>query len=413
MNYPHLQKKHPKLARILAQETKRQESAINLIASENFASDAVLEALATPFTNKYAEGYAGKRYYFGNDLSDAVETSARDSLLRVFRLSPRTWSVNVQPYSGSTANFAVYAGLLKPGDKVLAMALDQGGHLTHGHSASFTSKVWHFVHYGVEKDGRIDYDVVAKLARTHKPKLIICGGSAYARTIDFKKFSRIAKRAGALLMVDMSHFAGLVAGGAHPSPFPYADVVTTTTHKTLRGPRAALIFLKQALGDAIDKALFPGLQGGPHLNTIFSVAVMAEEALKPNFKTYARQIVKNAQVLAKALANRGFTVITGGTDTHLMLIDVTSLGYTGKTAGELLERAGIIVNKNAIPNDSRKPWDPSGIRLGTPAMTTRGMKEKEMRQIAAFISEVLIDHVAPARVRKNAEQLMKKFRWRS
>jgi len=409
MKYSTLKKNHHKLYRLLGAEMKRHKDAVNLIASENYVSPAVLEALGTRFTDKYAEGKPKQRYYFGNQIIDALETLTKELLFRVFRITSRSWSMNVQPYSGSIANLAVYVALLKPGDKVLAMSLGHGGHLTHGHRVSFTSSVWNFAHYGVGEDGRIDMTEVERLAQKHKPKLIICGASAYARTLDFKKFARIAKDAGAYLMADVSHIAGLIAGGIHPSPFPHADIVVTTTHKTLRGPRAAIIISRKELGEAIDKAIFPGLQGGPHENTIFAMAVMAQEALKPAFKKYARQIVLNAKILAQELSAYGFTIISGGTDTHLFLADLTATGLSGKEAGELLEKAGIIVNKNMIPNDTRKPWDPSGIRIGTPAITTRGMKEKEMRLIAASIKAVLMDRTSPQKVKKDILILTKRF----
>jgi glycine hydroxymethyltransferase len=402
-------KKHKNLHALLKREIERQQSVLNLIPSENYASPAVLEGLATIFSDKYAEGKSKQRYYFGNENVDTLESLTQELILKVFRITSRQWAINVQPYSGSIANLAVYAGLLKPGNTVLAMSLEHGGHLTHGHTVSFTSTVWNFVHYGVGNDGRIDYDEVARLAKKHKPKLIICGASAYPRIIDFKKFAGIAKSCGALLMADISHIAGLVVTGVHPSPFPYADVVTTTTHKTLRGPRAAVIIMKKELNDAIDKAIFPGLQGGPHMNTIFSLAVMAQEALQPGFKKYAQQIIKNAKVLEKELLRLGFEIISGGTDNHLLLIDVTPLHMSGKEAGEILERVGVIVNKNSIPNDSRKPWDPSGIRLGTPALTTRGMKEKEMKLVAQIIASVLKDRASVRDVHPYVKKLTKQF----
>ena len=305
MKYPALKKSNPKLFKLLAKEQKRRAGVINLIPSENFVSEAVLQALATPFTDKYAEGKPHMRYYFGNAVVDEMEDYTRELALKVFKLSSKTWGVNVQPYSGSIANLAVYAGLTKPGDKILAMSLDHGGHLTHGHKASMTGQWWNFEHYGVGKDGRIDYAEVERLAKKHRPKVIVCGGSAYSRIIDFKKFSKIAKSVGAYLVADISHIAGLIAGGVHPSPFLFADVVTTTTHKTFRGPRAAMIYARQDLMSAIDKAVFPGLQGGPHENTIFALAVALEEALKPSFKAYARQVVKNSKTLAKALVYLG------------------------------------------------------------------------------------------------------------
>ena len=310
MNYTYL-KKHPKLYKLLQQETARQSEVVNLIASENYVSPAILEALGTIFTNKYAEGSAGHRYYSGTMVVDELEGYVQKLVLKMFQLSDRSWGVNVQPYSGSPANFSVYAALLQPGDRVLSLRLDHGGHLTHGHTASMTSKLWNFTHYHVDRNGRLDYDEIQGLAQTHKPKLIVCGGTSYPGVIDFKRFSKIAKSVGAYLMVDASHIAGLIVGGAHPLPFPYADVLTTTTHKTLRGPRGALVIARKALADAVNKSIFPGLQGGPHLNTIFAMAVMAEEALTPGFKQYARQVVKNAKVFAEALATNGFKIISG------------------------------------------------------------------------------------------------------
>ncbi len=409
MDYKHLKKNNRELFRLLQEELKRQDSVINLIASENYVSPAVLEALGTRFTDKYAEGKSKQRYYFGNATIDAVETLTQELLFRVFRIASRGWAINVQPYSGSIANLAVYSALLQPGDTVLAMSLEDGGHLTHGHKASFTSSVWKFVHYGVGDDGRIDMKEVERLAAHHKPKLIVCGASAYARTLDFKKFAQITKKTGAYLMADISHIAGLVAGEVHPSPFPHADVVVTTTHKTLRGPRAAIIISRKELGEKIDKAIFPGLQGGPHENTIFALAVMAEEVLRPSFKKYAQQIIANTKILAEELSGLGFTIISGGTDTHLFLIDLTEKNISGKEAGKLLEEAGIIVNKNMIPHDTRTPWDPSGIRVGTPAVTTRGMKEKEMKVIAAHMKAILVDRVSPKKIKKDILALVRKF----
>lgn len=406
MKYPALKKNNPKLFKLLIKEQKRRVGVINLIPSENFVSDAVLEALATPFTDKYAEGKPHMRYYFGNAVVDEMEDYTKELALKVFKLSSKIWGVNVQPYAGSIANLAVYAGLTKPGDKVLGMSLDHGGHLTHGHKASMTGQWWNFEHYGVGKDGRIDYSEVARLAKKHKPKIIVCGGSAYSRTIDFKKFSKIAKSVGAYLVADISHIAGLIAGGAHPSSFPFADVVTTTTHKTLRGPRAAMIYARQNLMSAVDKAVFPCLQGGPHENTIFALAVALEEVLKPSFKSYTRRIIKNSKALAKALVAEGFKIFSGGTDNHLMLIDLSRVGIPGKEAGELLEAAGIIVNKNAIPFDTRKPWDPSGIRVGTPAVTTQGMKEPDMKKIAKLIAGILKKKVSVTAARKEVSALL-------
>lgn len=409
MDYKNLKKEHPELYGILAKEQKRQRETLDFIASENIVSSAVLEALGTEFTNKYAEGMPGRRYYFGNAHVDEMEEYVRQLVCKVFKISARSWSVNTQPYSGSTANLAVYHALLKKGESVLAMHLDHGGHLTHGHTASITGKMWDFMHYGVDHDGHLDYNEIARLARKLKPKLIVCGASAYSRTIDFKKFHAIAKAVDAYLMADISHIAGLIAGGVHPSPFPYADVVTTTTHKTLRGPRSALIISKKEIAEDIDKAVFPGVQGGPHANQIFAVGVALEEAGTGSFKRYAKQVVKNATALARELQRRGFTLVADGTDNHLLLIDLTTIAMTGKEAGQLLEEAGIIANKNVIPYDVRKPWDPSGIRLGTPSVTSRGMKEKDMRVVAECIRELLIERVSPRIVGKKVSALASKF----
>lgn len=380
------------IKKLIERETKRQKSVINLIASENYVSKDVLEALGSPLTNKYAEGYPGKRYYGGNEVIDAVEKLCISRALTLFKLSPRTWHVNAQALSGSPANLAVYMALIPLGEKIMGMSLSHGGHLTHGHSVSATGKLWRQIPYGVDKKTeRLDYEVLKKKAKKEKPKLIVAGFTAYPRIIDFKKFKEIADACDAYLMVDMSHFAGLVAGGVYPSPFKYADVVTTTTHKTLRGPRHALIFSKKELSPQINKVVFPGLQGGPHENTIAAVAVALKEAMSPSFKKYARQVVKNAQVLAEELQKRGWRIISGGTDSHLLLVDtwMGGKGISGKEASERLEKAGIIVNMNTIPFDTRKPTDPSGIRLGTPAETTHGKKEKDMIKIADSIDKVL------------------------
>jgi len=342
--------------------------------------------------NKYAEGYPGKRYYGGNEIIDKIETLCQKRALELFSLSPRTWHVNVQPYSGSPANLAVYAALVPLRGKIMGMELSHGGHLTHGHKVSVTGKFWRQVSYGVSpKNERLDYKELKRLARKDKPNLIVAGFTAYPRKINFKKFREIADSCGAYLMVDMSHFAGLVAGGVHPSPFRYADVVTTTTHKTLRGPRAAMIFCKKELSKKIDRAIFPGLQGGPHENQIAASAVALKEAKSPQFKRYARQIVLNAKTLANELQKRGWRIVSGGTETHLLLVDtwMDGSGIGGKEASERLEKKGIIVNMNTIPFDTRKPFDPSGIRLGTPAETTRGKKEADMIKIAQKIDRIL------------------------
>ena len=378
-----------KIKDLIKKEAQRQKRVVNLIPSENYVSKDVLAALGSPLTNKYAEGRSHMRYYFGTSVVDEIEDGVTELVYKVFKISPARYSVNVQPYSGSIANLAIYLGTLKPGDRILAMSLEHGGHLTHGHPVSWTGKLFNFKHYGVNGKGRIDYDEVLKIAKKFKPKMIVTGASAYSRKIDFKKFRAIADKVGAILMADISHIAGLVVGGVHPTPFPYADAVMTTTHKTLRGPRGAIIVAKKELSKGIDAALFPGLQGGPHLHSIAAIGVALEEALKPGFKKYARQVVKNAKALADELKRLGFKLVYGGTENHLMMVDVTPLGMGGKQAGERLEHAGIIVNKNMIPYDTRKPWDPSGIRLGTPAITTQGMKEKDMVGIARKIHNVL------------------------
>jgi len=402
---------------LIKKETQRQKETLDLIPSENIASAEVLQALGSPLTNKYAEGYPGARYYGGNQYVDEIENLCRARALKLFHLSPKKWSVNVQPYSGSPANLAILLALVPLGEKFMGMRLDMGGHLTHGHKVSATGKLWQPVQYTVDKKTELlDYDAILRLARRERPKLIIAGYTAYPRAIDFKKFRKIADAVHAYLLVDMSHFAGLVAGGAHPSPFPYADVVMTTTHKTLRGPRAAMIFAnrdskiakrnKIDIAKAIDKAVFPGLQGGPHENQIAAVAVALAEDATQQFKKYAHQVVKNARALAREFQKLGWRVVSGGTDTHLILVDVASRGIGGKEASEKLEAQGIIVNKNTIPYDPRPPVDPSGIRLGTPSLTTRGMKEKEMKKVAGLINAVLI---LGENVRSEVKKLCRKF----
>jgi glycine hydroxymethyltransferase len=387
--------KDKQIQKLIASEKARQKKVINLIASENYVSDDVLKALGSELTNKYAEGYPHKRYYGGQTFTDKIEDLAKERALKLFKLKPEKWHVNVQPLSGSPANFAVYTALVPHGGKIMGMSLDNGGHLTHGHKVSATGKFWLQVPYGVDsKTEVIDYDHVKKMAVAEKPAVIVAGFTAYPRRVDFKKFRDIANASGALLMVDMSHFAGLVAGEAYPSPFEYADVVTTTVHKTLRGPRSAIIFARRderELDKKIDKAIFPGLQGGPHMNQIASVAVALKEAASPAFKKYAKQVVKNAEVLADELNKHGWKVISGGTDSHLILLDtwLGGKGISGAEASDLLEKAGIIVNKNTIPGETRGAFDPSGIRLGTAAETTRGRKEKDMKKIAAKINTVL------------------------
>ena len=393
--------KDTQIKKLIQAEAKRQKRVINLIASENYVSKDVLEALGSELTNKYAEGYAGRRYYGGNEIIDKIERLCAERALKLFGLAPNEWHVNVQALSGSPANLAVYTALVPHGGKIMGMSLDHGGHLTHGHKVSATGKFWQQVPYGIDPvTETLNYDQLRETAMKEKPTIIVAGYTAYPRIIDWKRLREVADAADALLMVDMSHIAGLVAGGVYPTPFMYADVVTTTTHKTLRGPRSALIFCKKDLRELdkkIDKAVFPGLQGGPHMNQIAAVAVALKEAAAPSFKKYAKQVVKNASVLAAGLHARGWRIISGGTDTHLILIDTWMAGLkkdgagevTGKVASDALEKAGIIVNKNAIPFDSRPPADPSGIRLGSAAETTRGRKEKDFRTIAKKIDAVL------------------------
>lgn len=376
----------PEIAAAIDNEARRQHEGLELIASENFVSEAVLEAMGSVFTNKYAEGYPGKRYYGGCEFADVVENLARDRAKQLFGAE----YANVQPHAGSQANMAAYAAVLQPGDTILGLNLAHGGHLTHGHHLNFSGKTYKIVPYGVTKETEtIDYDDLEKLAEKERPKLIIGGGSAYPRIIDFARMRQIADKVGALYLVDMAHFAGLVAGSVHPSPVPHAHIVTSTTHKTLRGPRAGMILAKQEFGTAIDKVVFPGMQGGPLMHIIAAKAVCFREASQAEFRNYVTQVVANAKVLAETLAAEGFRIISGGTDTHLMLVDVFSKGMLGSEAEKGLGEAGITVNKNAIPFDTNPPMKPSGIRIGTPALTTRGMKEAEMRQVGRWIAEAL------------------------
>jgi len=383
------------IEKLIKEEEKRQKSVINLIASENIVSDDVLKALGSKLTNKYAEGYPGRRYYGGNKIIDKVENLTIARALKLFKLKPNEWHVNVQALSGSPANFAIYSALIPLGGKIMGMKLSSGGHLTHGHPASMTGKIWKSIQYEVDsKTEVIDYEVLKKLAKKEKPDIIVCGFTAYPRIVDFKKFREIADSCGALLHVDMSHFAGLVAGRAYPSPFPYADTVVTTTHKSLRGPRSALIFVKKdnrEFNKKIDKIIIPGLYGGPHENNIAAVAVALSEASRTSFKQYAKQVVKNAQTLAKELQKLGWHIISGGTDSHLILMDtwMEGKGISGKEASVKLEKAGIIVNMNTIPGEKRTPMDPSGIRLGTCSETTRGKKESDMIKLARKMDKIL------------------------
>ena len=399
----------PQIANAIDNEVRRQHEGLELIASENFVSEAVLEAAGSVFTNKYAEGYPGKRYYGGCEFTDVVENLARERAKKLFGAE----HANVQPHSGSQANQAAYAAVLQPGDTILGLNLAHGGHLTHGHPLNFSGKTYKIIPYGVTKETEtIDYDDLERLAAEQRPKLIIGGGSAYPRIIDFARMRQIADKVGAIYLVDMAHFAGLVAGGAHPSPVPHAQIVTSTTHKTLRGPRAGMILSKQEFAAPIDKTIFPGTQGGPLVHIIAAKAVCFLEASQPSFRDYARQVVANAKVMAETLAADGYRIVSGGTDTHLMLVDVFAKGMLGSEAEKALGVAGITVNKNAIPFDTNPPMKPSGIRIGSPAVTTRGMKEAEMRQIAHWIAEAL-DHRTDAavlgRIRKDVLQLAEEF----
>jgi glycine hydroxymethyltransferase len=400
----------PEIARLIEREIERQSDGLELIASENFVSPAVLEAMGSPLTNKYAEGLPGKRYYGGCEFVDQIEQLAIDRAKQLFKAD----HANVQPHSGAQANAAVFLALLKAGETIMGLDLSQGGHLTHGSPVNFSGILYHAIHYGVTEDGLIDYDRMRALAREHKPRMIIAGASAYARIIDFAAFAEVAKEIGAYFVVDMAHIAGLVATGVHPSPIPYADVVTTTTHKTLRGPRAGLILCKAEHAKAIDKAVFPGMQGGPLEHVIAAKAVAFKEALDPSFKVYSQQVVKNAKVLASGLMEAGYHIVSGGTDNHLMLVDLRSKSaeLTGKVAEKALDLAGITVNKNTVPKETQSPFVTSGIRIGTPAVTTRGFKEREMRAVAGLIDRVLSapadDSVARA-VRADVRELTSTF----
>lgn len=433
LKYPNLQKTDPEIAAFNRLEEERQFWYADFIASENYASPAVREASASVNTNKYSEGYPGARYYKGSDIAiDPVEILAQKRALALFALDEDTWGANVQPASGSEANFAVYGALLKQKnhpeneDVALGMRLDFGGHLTHGFHVSFSGKFFHFEQYGLDENEIIDYDQVEKLAETWKPKLIVCGASAYSRIIDFERFGGIAKKHGALLMADIAHIAGLIAGGVHPSPFPHCDIVTTTTHKTLRGPRGAIIFARKdillvppnskdnkakSLFQLINQAVFPGLQGGPHNQQTEAIAVCLKEASTPEFRAYVKCIVKNSQALAQSLQKYGFRIISAGTDNHLMLLDLRAFDVTGEDASEWLYRAGIVTNKNAIPNDPRPPRLASGIRLGTPAATTRGMGTREMKQFARWIYEIMQDHSEQnlQKIKRQVRALCQKF----
>jgi glycine hydroxymethyltransferase len=399
----------PEIANAINSELRRQQGTLEMIASENFVSEAVLEAQGSVLTNKYAEGLPGKRYYGGCEYVDVVESLAIERAKKLFGVD----HVNVQPHSGAQANMAVFFAQLQPGDTILGMDLAHGGHLTHGMRLNFSGRYFNVVAYGVRKDDEtIDYDHVAAQAREYKPKLIIAGASAYPRQIDFARFAEIAKEVGALFMTDMAHYAGLVAGGVYDSPVPYADFVTTTTHKTLRGPRAGIVMCKEEFAKAVDKSVFPGLQGGPLMHVIAAKAVCFAEALQPEFKQYAADTKNNAQVLAEELVKSGIRIVSGGTDCHLLLADVGTIGVTGKEAEHLLEQAGITCNKNMIPFDTRKPMETSGIRLGTPALTTRGMGADEMRRIGGWIGQILknaSDEGLRTKIRAEVDEMTKAF----
>jgi glycine hydroxymethyltransferase len=408
-DYRSLKAVDPEVYQAIAEERSRQNFGLELIASENFVSRAVLEATGSVMTNKYAEGYPGRRYYGGCEFVDVAERLAIDRAKQLFGAE----HVNVQPHSGTSANMAVYFGFLKPGDKLMGMDLSCGGHLTHGHRLSYSGRDFQVVAYGVDKESeRIDYDEVERIALQERPKLIVCGASAYSRTIDFERFGAIAEKAGALVMADIAHIAGLVAAGVHPSPVPHCHFVTTTTHKTLRGPRAGMVLCKEAFAKDLDRSVFPGIQGGPLMHVIAAKAVSFKEALTEEFRDYQRQIVANAKRLAERLIERGFRIVSGGTDNHVFLLDVAAAGLTGKVAEKALEAAGITVNKNTIPYDPNPPLVASGIRIGAPALTTRNMREPEMDQVGDFIAEVLRAHEDGAvheRVRGQVRELCERF----
>ncbi|MDD4250589.1 MAG: serine hydroxymethyltransferase [Candidatus ainarchaeum sp.] len=407
--FENLKKNDLVIANLILAEKERQMNGLELIPSENLVSKSVLEALGSYPVNKYSEGYPGKRYYGGNEFIDEIEQLAIDRLKQLFNAE----HANVQPNSGSPANMAVYSALLSPGDKALGLKLTEGGHLTHGHKVNFSGKTYNFLQYGVDKETEmLDYDAILDLARKEKPKLILSGFTAYPRKIDFKKFREICDDVGAFAMADISHIGGLCATGVHENPVPYFDVVTTTTHKTLRGPRSAVIMCKEEFASKIDKAVFPGLQGGPHEHVIAAKAVAFKEALEPKFKDYTIQIVKNAKQLASSLTDLGYRLVTGGTDTHLLLVDVRSNGISGIDAEKALEKAGIYCNKNTIPFEIGSPWDPSGVRIGTPVLTTRGMKESEMKQVAEFIHNALqnrLDDFKLKEIKFNVKEFCKDF----
>jgi glycine hydroxymethyltransferase len=409
MNFKDLKKQDKKVYDLIAGEIKRQQEGMELIASENYVSKAVLEALGSVFTNKYSEGYPGKRYYGGQEFTDQIESLAIERAKKLFGAE----HVNVQPHSGAPANMIAYNAVLQAGDTVLGMDLSHGGHLTHGHPLTLSAHIYNFIGYKTNAQGEIDYKELEKLALEHKPKLILAGFSAYTRKLDYQKFTAIAKKVGAISMFDIAHIAGLIAGKAIENPVPFFDIVTTTTHKTLRGPRGGMIMCKEQFAKAIDKSAFPGFQGGPHMNNIAAKAVAFDEALKPAFKSYAKQVIKNAKVLEKELLKRGYAIMFGGTDYHMVLVDVMkSRGITGKEAEHALDEAGITVNKNMIPDDTRSPMDPSGIRIGVQAITSRGMKEKEIMLIAKWIDEIILAHDNKeilVRIKKDVTKFCKKY----
>ena len=404
-----IEKIDSQITKLIRREEKRQEETLDLIASENYPPKAVSEALSSIFVAKYAEGRPYKRYYGGMENIDKLETLVEERVRKVFKLDSKKWSVNVQALSGAPANYEILRSLLTLHDKMLCLHLPHGGHLSQGSKASLTGHDFKPVYYYLDKNGFLDYKEIEKLAIKEKPKLIICGYTAYPRKVDFKKFSQIAKKVGAYLLADTSHITGLIIGGVHPSPFPWADVVMTTTHKTLRGPRGAIIICKKELEKKIFPKVFPGMQGGPHEHTICAIGVALGEAMSPKFKKYAAQIVKNAKALAAELKKYNFDLVSGGTDNHLVLIDLRNKNITGKPTQELLEKAGIVTNRNTIPYDPRTPYDPSGIRLGTPALTTRGMKEKEMKKIAFWINEVISSPKSVPKIKKEVKKLCQQF----
>ncbi len=404
-----IKKIDPQINKLIEKEERRQKETLDLIASENYPSKAVRQALSSVFVAKYSEGRPFKRYYGGQEFVDKLETLVEERVKKVFKLDPKKWEVNVQSHSGSPANYAVLRALLNPGDKIMSLALPHGGHLSQGSKVSLSGQDFKIVNYFLNKEGFLDYQEIEKLAKKEKPKMIICGYSAYPRKINFEKFGKIARKTKSFLLADIAHISGLIAGGVHPSPFPWADVVTTTTHKTLRGPRGAIIVCRKELKDDIFKKVFPGIQGGPHNHTISAIGVMLKEAMSLDFKNYAKQVIKNTFVLAEELKKHGFNLVSGGSENHLILINLSNKKIGGKLAQELLEKSGIIINKNAVPYDTRPPFDPSGIRLGTSALTSRGMKEKEMKKIAAWINRVLSEPESISKVKKEIKSFCKKF----